>query len=89
MISFVVLYVQSLFNVTLPNITECNSAVPDFIVGPVKDWIKIALLSFLAIDGCQSDPCQNGGTCLFENGKVVCKCKGKFSGPTCAGKLLF
>lgn len=35
------------------------------------------------IDACLSNPCQNGGTCVDENGKAVCKCKGKYTGPTC------
>ena len=39
----------------------------------------------LETDGCLSNPCLNGATCEFQDGKVSCKCKGEFTGPTCAG----
>lgn len=35
------------------------------------------------IDECESNPCQNGGTCLDEIGKFSCVCVDDYIGETC------
>ena len=40
----------------------------------------------LAVVQCESDLCQNGGTCVVVNGKAVCQCPGNFGGPICEGE---
>uniref|UniRef100_A0A672YZJ4 Neurocan core protein n=1 Tax=Sphaeramia orbicularis TaxID=375764 RepID=A0A672YZJ4_9TELE len=35
------------------------------------------------IDDCQSNPCQNGGTCIDEINSFVCLCLPSYSGATC------
>ena len=40
------------------------------------------------IDDCQSNPCQNGGTCIDEINSFVCLCLPSYGGTTCEkGKL--
>ncbi|XP_056270960.1 neurocan core protein isoform X2 [Pseudoliparis swirei] len=35
------------------------------------------------VDDCQSDPCQNGGTCIDEINSFVCLCLPSYGGATC------
>lgn len=35
------------------------------------------------IDDCQSNPCQNGGTCIDEVNSFVCLCLPSYGGATC------
>lgn len=35
------------------------------------------------IDDCQSNPCQNGGTCIDEINSFVCLCLPSYGGATC------
>ena len=35
------------------------------------------------IDECASDPCQNGGTCVDEINKFLCRCGSYYRGTTC------
>ncbi|CAL8396008.1 unnamed protein product [Boreogadus saida] len=35
------------------------------------------------IDDCQSNPCQNGGTCIDEINSFVCLCLPSYGGTTC------
>lgn len=37
----------------------------------------------LDIDDCQSNPCQNGGTCIDEINSFVCLCLPSYGGATC------
>ena len=37
-----------------------------------------------AIDACDSNPCQNGGLCLYKNGKPLCICKPGYTGNNCS-----
>ena len=36
------------------------------------------------IDACDSNPCQNGGLCLYKNGKPLCVCKPGYTGNNCS-----
>ena len=36
------------------------------------------------IDACDSNPCQNGGLCLYKNGKPLCICKPGYTGNNCS-----
>uniref|UniRef100_A0A8C6T549 Neurocan core protein n=1 Tax=Neogobius melanostomus TaxID=47308 RepID=A0A8C6T549_9GOBI len=46
---------------------------------------QLVFFSFLSpdIDDCQSNPCQNGGTCIDEINSFVCLCLPSYSGATC------
>ncbi|XP_078314852.1 uncharacterized protein LOC144619767 [Crassostrea virginica] len=35
-------------------------------------------------DACDSNPCQNGGLCLYKNGKPLCICKPGYTGNNCS-----
>lgn len=35
------------------------------------------------VDDCQSNPCQNGGTCIDEINSFVCLCLPSYGGATC------
>ena len=37
-------------------------------------------------DPCQSDPCQNGGTCQAQGDNYLCQCLSAFTGTNCEGK---
>ncbi|XP_030848243.1 fibropellin-1-like isoform X12 [Strongylocentrotus purpuratus] len=40
------------------------------------------------LTGCLRDPCQNGGTCAFnQNGDLVCECPGGYAGPQCESAI--
>ena len=38
-------------------------------------------------ESCLPNPCLNDGECINEDGKPVCKCKGRFSGQFCESKI--
>ena len=40
------------------------------------------------VNECQSNPCENGGTCLNEIGSYHCSCSRGFSGKHCQGNQL-
>ena len=44
------------------------------------------ILLLLEIDECESEPCQNGGSCSDKVNDYECKCVGAFTGKNC-GKL--
>lgn len=35
------------------------------------------------IDKCETINCQNGGTCILEEGRAVCECTDEYTGETC------
>ena len=41
--------------------------------------------SHLETDECQSNPCQNGGTCVDGVYSFTCSCPSSFAGPRCEG----
>uniref|UniRef100_A0A8C1L4N7 Neurocan core protein n=1 Tax=Cyprinus carpio TaxID=7962 RepID=A0A8C1L4N7_CYPCA len=49
-----------------------SQTVTDSFTGSAKD-----------IDDCQSNPCQNGGTCIDEINSFVCLCLPSYGGATC------
>lgn len=42
-----------------------------------------ALLSFLDINECDTNPCENGGQCTNSEGSFTCSCAGGWRGPAC------
>ena len=40
----------------------------------------------LALNECDSNPCQNGGTCIDGFDSFKCSCPYGFDGPTCQGE---
>lgn len=44
---------------------------------------RASRLSSADIDDCQSNPCQNGGTCIDEIDSFVCLCLPSYGGATC------
>uniref|UniRef100_A0A673JHI1 Neurocan core protein n=1 Tax=Sinocyclocheilus rhinocerous TaxID=307959 RepID=A0A673JHI1_9TELE len=44
---------------------------------------SLSLLVLTDIDDCQSNPCQNGGTCIDEINSFVCLCLPSYGGATC------
>lgn len=50
---------------------------------------EFVFISLSDIDECQSNPCQNGGTCIDEVNSFVCLCLPSYGGATCEkGKCL-
>ena len=48
-------------------------------------WMTIR---FSDVNECQSQPCQNGGSCIDRQGYFECRCRFGYNGPTCQyGKL--
>ncbi len=45
--------------------------------------ISLSLFVLTDIDDCQSNPCQNGGTCIDEINSFVCLCLPSYGGATC------
>ncbi|KAI3368916.1 hypothetical protein L3Q82_025886, partial [Scortum barcoo] len=45
--------------------------------------LGVALVECTDIDDCQSNPCQNGGTCIDEINSFVCLCLPSYGGATC------
>lgn len=43
----------------------------------------MSLFVLTDIDDCQSNPCQNGGTCIDEINSFVCLCLPSYGGATC------
>ena len=46
-----------------------------------------SIFSFISenTDSCTPDPCQNGGTCMVDNGVATCICPPGKTGDNCAG----
>lgn len=42
-----------------------------------------ALLTFLDINECDTNPCENGGQCTNSEGSFTCSCAGGWRGPAC------
>ncbi|XP_041086341.1 neurocan core protein isoform X2 [Polyodon spathula] len=47
------------------------------------DWEDIGASEEPDIDDCQSNPCENGGTCIDEVNAFVCLCLSSYGGATC------
>ena len=45
-------------------------------------------LLYFVVDECQSNPCENGGTCIDELGSYQCSCNRGYSGNNCQGYQL-
>ncbi|CAL8100723.1 unnamed protein product [Orchesella dallaii] len=41
----------------------------------------------LLLNACSPNPCSNGGTCVTEKGRHICRCPAPFTGPFCALSL--
>ena len=50
--------------------------------------IKCHLFFHLETDECQSNPCQNGGTCIDGVYNFTCACSSYHSGSRCEGMLI-
>ena len=58
-----------------------SAVIHDYIFNNTKSF-------FSDIDECQSQPCQNNGTCQNLAGGYLCNCKAGFSGFNCeSGEL--
>ena len=47
----------------------------------------IIFVNHSVAESCLPNPCLNEGECINEDGKPVCKCKGRFSGQFCESKI--
>jgi hypothetical protein len=46
-------------------------------------FANYVLLNVTEVDECESDPCQNGGTCKDESKEYTCTCPSGYRGDNC------
>ncbi|XP_041085049.1 neurocan core protein-like isoform X2 [Polyodon spathula] len=61
--------------------SQLPSALNESAFGP--DWEDTGASEEPDIDDCQSNPCENGGTCIDEVNAFVCLCLSSYGGETC------
>ena len=55
-----------------------------FIENAVNDDCIVIIHLFLEIQPCQSNPCENGGTCSMSGNLYNCACSAGYTGFQCA-----
>ena len=53
----------------------------------LTEWFVILVV--MGVDLCDSDPCQNGGTCVTEECGFSCQCTDDYVGDTCETSRCF
>lgn len=78
-----------LLHISPPFLFACTSITPDEYIIWIWSLMRSAsgLLSLLVpsadIDDCQSEPCENGGTCVDKIDSFLCLCLPSYGGDTC------
>ena len=55
----------------------------------VKVNLILKLLTFVDVDECSSNPCQNGGSCTDAVNSYSCSCVAGYTGTTCETGILW
>ncbi|KAK6195701.1 hypothetical protein SNE40_001073 [Patella caerulea] len=78
---FEVLLISALFAITVDAYRHCKKLQKNIKCAEKK--MKALKCSAPVINACNSDPCQNSGTCTQDGDSFTCNCADGFTGETC------